>query len=255
MNPESQSHFHNRLRRGSAWYGPLALLMLFLVAVLVVSLFFRVSEIEVVNASEYSDEDIIRSSGIEEGANLFFVDRFSAASKIFSDLPYMDTVSIRRQVPGKIIIQAEGSAPAAWMLLDEEYWFIDRNGQMLGTVSQSEAEAYPEIRSLVPVTVIAGVEMMFDDKDEVNAKRLDYLRQLLTSLQAEGMLPYIQWIDFKNVANPCLRLDDRITVYLGEMDDTEYKIALLRDATEKLSAEDTGMLNYVGGNAWSFSPD
>ena len=117
MSSESKIQTHNRPRRGSAWYGPLALLMLFLVAGIVVSLFFRVSEI---NASEYKDEDIIRSSGIEEGANLFFVDRFSAASKIFSDLPYMDTVSIRRQIPGKIIIQAEGSAPAAWMLLDEE---------------------------------------------------------------------------------------------------------------------------------------
>ena len=67
MNPETQSRTHNRPRRGSAWYGPLALLMLFLVAVLVVSLFFRVSEIEVINASEYSDAEIIRSSGIEEG--------------------------------------------------------------------------------------------------------------------------------------------------------------------------------------------
>ena len=255
MSSEAKNHILNRPRRGNAWYGPLALLMLFLVAVLVVSLFFRVQEIEVINASEYSDEEIIRSAGIEEGANLFFVDRFAAASKIFSDLPYMDTVSIRRQIPGKIIIQAEGSAPAAWMYLDEEYWFIDRNGTMLGTVSQNEAEAYPEIRSLEPVTVIAGVEMMFDEKDTVNEKRLEYLRQLLTPLQAEGMLPYIQWIDFKNASNPTLRLDDRIMVYLGEMDDTEYKVALLRDVTEKLSTEDTGMLYYAGGNAWTFSPD
>ena len=245
----------NRLRRGSAWYGPLTLVLLFLVLMMVLSLFFRVSEIQVVNASEYSEEEIIRASGIQEGANLFFVDRFSAASTIFSKLPYMDTVSIRRQLPNKIIIQAEGSAPAAWMLLDEEYWLIDRNGKMLGTVSEAELSGYPEIRSLEPVTVIAGVDMMVAENDERNAQRLRYLQELLTPLKAEGMLPYIQWIDFKNPQNPSLRLDNRIVAYLGEMDSTTYKVALLRDVTEKLSTDDAGMLYYAGGNSWTFSPD
>ena len=101
-------------------------------AMLVVSLFFRVSVIEVVNASEYTDAEIIQASGIDKGANLFFVDRFQAASMIFSDLPFMDTVSIRRQIPGKIIIQAEGSAPVVYLSLDEEYWLLDRQGKNVG---------------------------------------------------------------------------------------------------------------------------
>ena len=37
----------------------------------------------------YTTTEKSKLSGIEEGANLFFVDRFSAASLIFSDLPYM----------------------------------------------------------------------------------------------------------------------------------------------------------------------
>ena len=241
-----------KVRRGSAWLGPLALVLLFLVGMLILSLFFRVSSIEVVNASEYSDEEIIQASGIDKGANLFFVDRFKAASMIFSDLPYMDTVSIRRQLPGKIIIQAEGSAPVAYMTLDEEYWLLDRFGKTLGTVSQTEAEKHPEIRSLEPYTVIAGTEMLVEGDNE---ERLAYYLELLTPLQAEGMLPYIQWIDLKNVSNPSLRLDGRITVYLGTRENMDYKIALLRDVTEKLSRDDTGTLYYASGNTWTFSPD
>ena len=253
MNEESTIHPQNRPRRRSAWLGPLTLVLLFLVAMLVVSLFFRVSEISVVNASEYSDEEIIAASGVEEGANLFFVDRFKAASMIFSDLPYMDTVSIRRQLPNKIIIQAEGSAPVAWLRLDGEYWLLDRKGKLLGTVSQSEAEKYPEIRSLEPMTAIAGVEMMVEgDADE---RRLAYYTGLLSPLSAEGLLPYIQWIDLKNLTNPSLRFDGRITVYLGETEDLAYEAALLRDVTEHLAADDSGTLYYTGGNSWTFSPN
>ena len=156
FNPQS------KLKRTSPLYGPLALVMIFLVVILVMSLFFRVSEIEVVNASDYTDQEIIVASGIEKGVNLFFVDRFSAASMIFADLPYMDTISIRRQLPNKIVIQAEGSAPAAWLMLDDEYWFIDRNGRALGTTTALKAEAYPEIRSLETITVIPGEDMIVE---------------------------------------------------------------------------------------------
>ena len=157
MASEMEFSQHNKVKRRSPWHGPMVLVLLFFVVILVMSLAFRVSKIEVINASEYTDEEIISASGVERGANLFFVDRFKAASMIFSDLPYMDTVSITRRLPNKIVIQAEGSAPAAYMVIDEEYWLLDRSGKMLGTTDSLTAGEYPEIRSLEPMTVLEGV--------------------------------------------------------------------------------------------------
>ena len=76
---ESIFNPQKKLKRTGFYYGPMALVMMFLVAVLIMSLFFRVSEIEVVNASDYSDREIVAASGIEKGVNLFFVDRFSGS--------------------------------------------------------------------------------------------------------------------------------------------------------------------------------
>ena len=249
---ESVFNPQNKVKRRSAAYGPLTLLLIFLVVMLVMSLFFRVSEIEVINASDFADADIVTASGIEKGANLFFVDRFSAASMIFSSLPYMDTVSIQRQLPNKIVIQAEGSAPAAYLLLDGEYWLIDRNGKMLGTTSVLRAQDYPEIRSLEPMTAFEGVEMMVEG---VNVERLAYVTELINALQGEQIIDHVEWIDVRDAANPSLIYDGRLTVYLGERDNTLYKIALLKDAAAQLSSDDTGTLTYAGGNGWSFSPD
>ena len=173
MASEMEFSQHNKVKRRSPWHGPMVLVLLFFVVILVMSLAFRVSKIEVINASEYTDEEIIRASGVERGANLFFVDRFKAASMIFSDLPYMDTVSITRQLPNKIVIQAEGSAPAAYMVIDEEYWLLDRSGKMLGTTDSLTAGNYPEIRSLEPMTVLEGEDMLVEG---TNAERLAVLQ-------------------------------------------------------------------------------
>ena len=147
MASEMEFSQHNKVKRRSPWHGPMVLVLLFFVVILVMSLAFRVSKIEVINASEYTDEEIINASGVERGANLFFVDRFKAASMIFSDLPYMDTVSITRQLPNKIVIQAEGSAPAAYMVIDEEYWLLDRSGKMLGTTPSRRGSIRRSARS------------------------------------------------------------------------------------------------------------
>jgi len=252
MDEESVFNPRSKVKRTGAAYGPLTLVMIFLVAVLVMSLFFRVKEIEVINASDYTDQDIIVASGIEKGVNLFFVDRFSAASMIFADLPYMDTISITREMPDKIVIQAEGSAPAAYIRWDDEYWFIDRQGKMLGDTTALKAAAYPEVRNLEPITAMTGVEMIVEG---INESRLAYTVELITALQGEGLIGKIAWIDVKDPANPSVYYDDRLTVYFGEKEDTPLKTALLRSAVGQMSPDDSGTLRYSGGSTWTFSPD
>ena len=235
MASEMEFSQHNKVKRRSPWHGPMVLVLLFFVVILVMSLAFRVSKIEVINASEYTDEEIIRASGVERGANLFFVDRFKAASMIFSDLPYMDTVSITRQLPNKIVIQAEGSAPAAYMVIDEEYWLLDRSGKMLGTTDSLTAGEYPEIRSLEPMTVLEGEDMLVEG---TNAERLAVLQTILPALRAEDVSSLVEWIDLRDPANPSLRYDGRLTVYLGAEGEMLYRIAMLKNVVSQLTADD-----------------
>ena len=239
MASEMEFSQHNKVKRRSPWHGPMVLVLLFFVVILVMSLAFRVSKIEVINASEYTDEEIIRASGVERGANLFFVDRFKAASMIFSDLPYMDTVSITRQLPNKIVIQAE-------------YWLLDRSGKMLGTTDSLTAGEYPEIRSLEPMTVLEGEDMLVEG---TNAERLAVLQTILPALRAEDVSSLVEWIDLRDPANPSLRYDGRLTVYLGAEGEMLYRIAMLKNVVSQLAAEDAGTLYYTNGSAWTFSPD
>ena len=72
--------------RGRSLLQPLIFLLICAALVLGMSVFFRVAKIEVVGNSIYTAEEVVEASGIGTGDNLFFINRFSAASRIFSKL-------------------------------------------------------------------------------------------------------------------------------------------------------------------------
>ena len=71
MASEMEFSQHNKVKRRSPWHGPMVLVLLFFVVILVMSLAFRVSKIEVINASEYTDEQIIRASALSAARTSF----------------------------------------------------------------------------------------------------------------------------------------------------------------------------------------
>ena len=106
--------------------------------IFVMSVFFRVSDIEVNGNVHYTDSEIIRAIDIEEGDNLFFFDRFAALSRVFAKLPYIEEVTVERKLPNKVIIDVTESTALAYLSLGDENWTIDHNCKVLGKASEDE---------------------------------------------------------------------------------------------------------------------
>lgn len=242
-----------KVKHRSAWRLPLLMVAAFMLAVLVVAFAFRVTTIEVVNASEYTDREIIEASGIQQGDNLFFVDRFNSASLIFSELKYMDVISIQRSLPGKIVIQASGAAPAFYIKNTGIHWLIARNGKVLGDVSALDAERYPEVRGIVSPVALPGQNLICDDPTD--SARLAYACDMISAIRAEDIADDFEWIDFTTVSNPCAWYQDRLTVYFGEEGDSAMRIAQFLAAVAMLSEDDTGSMYYTEGAVWNYAPD
>ena len=112
--------------------GPIIFFLVIVSVIFVMSVFFRVSDIQVRGNTHYTDEEIIRAIDIEEGDNLFFFDRFAALSRVFAKLPYIDEVSVERSLPNRVIITVSESQALAYIVLGEENWTIDHNCKVLG---------------------------------------------------------------------------------------------------------------------------
>ena len=76
-----------RISRRAALIGPVKFLVGCAVILFVLSIFLQVRSIEVKGNAHYTAQDIAEAAGIEEGDNLFFINRFAAVGRIIARLP------------------------------------------------------------------------------------------------------------------------------------------------------------------------
>lgn len=138
-------------RRPSSGVGGRLLIMAAVVAAVVfgVAIFFKVNTVEVQGNSIYSAAEIAAASGIQKGDNLFTLNKEAAAGSIKAGLPYVESVSVIRFLPDKIVIEVKESDSAFAVASNvNTTWLINSVGKALEQVSDSslpvETPAQPE---------------------------------------------------------------------------------------------------------------
>lgn len=239
-------------RKTNAFFAPVALVLVLVAMVFVVGLFFRVQNIEVIGSQSYTDTEIIEASGIEKGDNLFFINRFSASTNIFSKLPYVDAASIERSMPNTIIITVDESRAAAYLSWQGQNWMITATGKLLGSVDAAALGSLVKVVNLEPVSPTVGETFNVAAEDEL---KKTYLLDLLQTLQADGLTDNVKQIDLSNPSNPSMDYLGRFTVQLGSDFDLDYKLRMLMATVNQLGAEETGIIDVSDGATVYVSPD
>ena len=95
-------------KRGKGRLGPLfKLLCAGAVAVALTmgaTVFFQVETVAVTGNSRYSQEEIIKATGIQTGDNLFRMNKYQIAHQVLQGLPYVEELTIRRALPSTIVL-------------------------------------------------------------------------------------------------------------------------------------------------------
>lgn len=230
----------NKKRKRSAFYAPVAFILILAALIFGMSVFFRVSVIEISGNTIYSDEEIIEASGIGMGDNLFFLNRLSAMSRINSRLAYVETAEISRVLPGTIKITVTESTAIAYLANEDGLWAIDKSCKVLSNVSQGDYSSLIQVSGLKPISPNIGDAV---EAGEAEAPKVKYLQDILTAISALGLQGDITDIDMSNVSNPQFRYLDRFTVKLGAHENIDYKFQLMIAAVQKLQSGDSGTLD------------
>ncbi len=239
-------------KKRRSFFAPLSFLLVVAAIVFGMGVFFRVQTIEVSGTVSYTDEQIIEASGIDVGDNLFFINRSSASSRIFSRLSYVEAASIERILPNKIVITVEESYALAYVDWEGQRWMMTGSCKMLGSASPEETEGLIHILHVIPLSPKAGETMTVDAADGL---KLTYLQTLLHAMQLGGMTSDVSELDMDNPANPTFRYLDRFTVKMGPNENTEYKLRMLMGAVSQMESDLTGTVDLSEGTAVHVSPD
>lgn len=162
-------------RRPGSGVGSRLLIMAAIVAAVIfgVAIFFKVNTVEVQGNAIYSAEEIRSASGIQKGDNLFTLNKEAAAGSIKASLPYVETVSIIRFLPDKIVIEVKESDATFAVTTDTNTtWLINSVGKALEQISDSAPDSALTAEPTAPdaeAPVEEPVEQPTEKTDSENA--------------------------------------------------------------------------------------
>lgn len=236
----------------SSFSGPIMFFLVVVATIFVMSVFFRITNIQVEGNSHYTDEEIIRAIDIEEGDNLFFFDRFAALSRVFAKLPYIEEVSVERSLPNKVIITVTESQALAYLVLGDELWTIDHSCKVLGKAVDEEISGLIAVEGVDPGTLLIGEPLQTKDGD---AELVEYLAEVLYQLEGRGLYTQVGSIDFSDKNHVSFSYGDKYVVKLGGPGKTEYKFGMLVSVMSQLLSGDVGVIDVSDGMTARFRPE
>lgn len=252
MKKSERRRPHGVRNRRNVLYGPLMFVLICAALVLGMSVFFKVSKITVEGGSLYTPEEVIEASGIEEGDYLFFVNRFSAASRIYAKLPYIDQAKVNLALPSHVTITITESSAMAYVNSGTAYWVLDQNCKLLTTATEEELAGLIRIDGVTPLAPEVGSILAAGEAD---AAKVTYLAKILDQMLTHDLAGKVSMIDMSDVTSPAFTYDERFTVRLGRDENVEYKFNMLLSALVQLTEQDTGTIDLSIDKRAHFSPD
>lgn len=97
--------------------------------------------------SRYSQQQVLQASGIRQGGNLFLLNKHQAAASITEQLPYVESVRIRRQLPNALHIEITECAHPLALEQDGAVWLLNGSGKLIDKLQPGQGSPTPWSRA------------------------------------------------------------------------------------------------------------
>lgn len=248
MAQHQRKHHRKRRRvRFPKLYGLLSALLIVAAVVAGCIVFFKVDQVVVEGNQRYTQEELVAATGIQQGDNMFLLNKFDVIDAMQSELTYLDTVTIRRSLPSTVrVIVTEYTVAAA--LQDagtDQWWLISSSGKLLERVD--EPGDYLQVTGLELAAPSEGTFLVGIDDQRLQQEAL---LAILPSLETRGMLDEAQSIDLSAGGQVSMGYANRLTVRMNLSSDFDYQMRVLATVMEdyvlsKWSDTDTGVLDMT----------
>lgn len=212
------------------------------------TVFFHIDNVQIENSAIYSQEEIIAAANIEPGKNLFLFDADAASESVESSLPYIGKLTIKRRLPGTLVLNVEETSERAAIAFNGMYVLINGEGKVL---SNASAELGDETSLITDVNIVEATP----GKQAVLAEdgALESIKKIVAALDACS-LDKITEMRVCNSSSLYLMYDNRLSLKLGSSAELERKLQLAKECitTEnQRNPEQRGEINLtIDGRAY-----
>lgn len=233
-------------RRGRGSFGflykLLSVLMICGAIIAAMTLFFRVSTVEVTGQRRYSEEEIRQASGVQPGDNLYLLNKHDVARRIVESLPYIENVHPYRRLPDTLVIEVEESGRPFAVVQDGSAWLVSSNGKIVDQAAESQAGQYGRISGCELLAPSVGTPIALATE---YALQQSSLLDLLAALDAAGMAENVDAIRLDDLSYLNMDYIGRFTVRMAYGADYEWELKKLAGTLEsdKIQSNMTGTID------------
>ncbi len=229
----------------------LLVLVVCLGVVLSLTVFFKISKIEVTGDTVYSKSLVASKCGVSIGDNLFRVNADKVNKSLVSALPYIDGAAVKRKMPGTLIIDITAAGETAAVAAQKGFIILGSSGRVLDSDANMLKESVPLIDGVAVSECTEGATVKLNDE-----KKQEALLSLLEAVDESG-IKLLTDIKITDISNIKLIYDGRITIKVGDISDIVNKLKRAAAAIEKeneMSLTTVGVLNVKTAPNSYFSP-
>jgi len=191
------------------------------------TVFFQVETVAVVGSERYTQEEVASASSVQVGDNLFRLNKAAIRDRIEEELPYVESVDIRRSLPSTLVITVRECSAVAAVQAANQSWLISENGKLLE--KGNGGDAVLAVTGLIPVVPREGTPLAVELEEQA---RLDGLLDFLQAMQSLEMSGEVSDVSLTST-RLLLRYRERYDVKLPLTCDFGYKLELLRAAANE----------------------
>ncbi len=194
---------------------------------LCVTMLFNVDRIDIEGNTLYERNDLIETSGIEKGTNLFQVDTEYAEDKLYAVYSYIEEVDVKINFPNAVTVVITEATPFTVIEEADGYTLVSKGGKVL----ERGLEEAPY--GMMTVRGVSTVTSSDDDK-----KRMELMQRIVNTMNELGMEGY-NFLDLSDTLEITMIQENRIKVVLGNELELEYKLQFV-DKVVKGNVSETG---------------
>ena len=244
-----------RSSRSAAVYIPIGVLLIILLTVFGTSGFLRIVEIEVDGSLTYTNDEIIKASGISYGDHLLFLDGKAAARRIEQAMPFINGATVSRIPPGGVRIEVTESIAIAYIDIYGEALVIDSSGRVLEVVTFAP-DGLIELRGFNPGDSIMGSKLKAMQGGEY---QMGIMLDVLSAFEKERMEGYVSYLDVTYITQIEFFYKNNYRVVLGQPNNLREKLNKLPEAIAEVEAKypdgATGTLKAEQSGKWVWTLD
>lgn len=239
-----------RRKRHRMVFRVLCFLIVCVAAILASTVFFRVSSITVSGETRYETKELIQTSGVVEGDNLFFLRKRGIIRSLVNTYPYLDTIKLKRHLPDTLEIAVTERVPLITAQLPNNgLYYLDETGKVLEKVQESQISGTIFVQGVEAEKLTPG-ETVTKEKSEKIIAVLD----MLTMFERYDMLDQIVSIDISKSFDVQVNYADSYTLELGTLDDLEHKIQFLQSILKQEDLPPTGIIDLSDSSEAHYRP-